>query len=101
VPQQFNALDIVYADQRPAQFNQPRFDDRRPPQFPSASPATVPAQQQPSRANQFSLFSPEPKIDIYKPKVRISRVRKIKCKKNRRKRNFVLYLIKKKRRYYD
>lgn len=99
-PQQFgDDFGIVYAPERPAQ-QAPQYqsyDSRQPVQFPEATTPTPPMT---SRADQFSLFSPAPRADSYKSKVRL---RKRKVKKylrrgrRRRKRKPVYYILKKKK----
>lgn len=103
-PQQFgNDAGVVYAQERPATQYQ-TFENRQPVQFPPENAS--PAPQISSRAeNQFTLFAPASRADTYRTKVRaktyIVPVRRYRRNRwRRRKRNKVLFVVKKRRRYY-
>lgn len=99
--QQFGAdAGIVYAPEprAPAQQYQ-QFENRQPVQFPSENAS--PAPQLNSRSEQFSLFSPaSQRADTFKSKVR-SRKLLTRIKKRRKKSKKIVYIVKRKRSYYD
>lgn len=98
--QQFGAdAGVVYAPESrspPSQFHQ--FENRQPVQFPSENAS--PAPQLNSRSEQFSLFSPaSQRADTFKSKVRRKSLKRI--KKRRKKARKIVYIVKRKRSYYD
>lgn len=102
--QQFgNGAGVVYAQERPATQYQ-TFENRQPVQFPAENAS--PAPQVASRAeNQFTLFSPASRADTFRTKVRskayIRPIIRFRRSRWRRKRNKVLIVLKKRRRYYN
>jgi hypothetical protein len=102
-PQQFGA-GVVYAPESRPQYQQ--FENRQPVQFPAENAS--PAPQLNSRSEQLSLFSPaSQRADTFKSKVRsrkhLKKIRKRSktIRKRRNKCKKYIYIVKKKRSYYD
>lgn len=76
-----------------------QYENRQPVQFPDEAQASPAPPQTPTRAEQFSLFTPAARADTFKPQVRSRKVRKRHIK--RRKKGKVLFIVKKRRHFYD